>query len=63
MPTKDRRKRDRDRERTIHGHKVAGIREGWNANPEAVALLLEILGYPAMPPSQKTSPRPHFLPF
>ena len=50
MPTKQRRKRDRDRVRTIHGHKVTSVREGWNADPEAVALLCDALGYPTTPP-------------
>ena len=49
MPTKARRQRDRERDRTIHGHKVTSVREGWNANSEAVALLCEALGYPAVP--------------
>jgi hypothetical protein len=51
MPTKERRKRDRERECTLHGHKVSGIREGWNADKNAVALLCEALGYPTRPPT------------
>jgi len=58
MPTAARRQRDRDRERTVHGHKVTSVREGWNANPEAVALLCAALGYPTHPPATITSPWP-----
>ena len=67
MPTAARRQRDRSRDRTIHGHKVTSVREGWNANPEAVAALSQALGYPSAPPTPIASPWPdscrfHVLP-
>lgn len=63
MPTKARRQRDRERDRTIHAHKVGGGRTGWEANLDAVALLLAAFGYTTTPPAPIASPRPHFLPF
>jgi hypothetical protein len=50
MPTKERRQRLRETGHLTH-HKVSGIREGWNADKNAVALLCEALGYPSTPPT------------
>ena len=46
MPTREARIRTEARKA---GHKVTGVREGWNANSEAVALLLAAFGYPTTP--------------
>lgn len=48
MPTREARIRTEARKA---GHKVTGPREGWNANSEAVALLLAAFGYPSVPPT------------